>query len=94
MCILNRLPLRQLNGSTTVIASPRTSQCGEASISPKRTITKPVALCAHDGYEACLMDLGGLEKHNYSTALSENKRKRYSMALFSINFHKASPLGP
>ena len=37
-----------------------------------------------------LVNLGGLEKHNYSTALSENKRKRYSMALFSINFHETS----
>ena len=47
-------------------ASLRSSQHGEASASPKRTITKLVALCAHGGYkasfEACLMDLGGLEK--------------------------------
>ena len=49
--------------------SPRTSQLGEASTSPKRTITKLVALCARGGYkasfEACLVDLGGLEKHNF-----------------------------
>ena len=69
MCILNRSALCQLNGSRIVIASPRTSQRGEASTSPKRTITKPVAICAHSGYkagfEACLMDLGCLEKHNF-----------------------------
>ena len=98
MCILNHSALRQLNGSTIAIASPRTSQHGEASTSPKRTITKPVALCARDGYkasfEACLVDLGGLEKHNFSTALLENSRKRHSMAWFSVNSHKASPLGP
>ena len=98
MCILNRSALRQLNGSTTAIASPKTSQRGEASTSPKRTITKPVALCARGGYktsfEACLVDLGGLEKHNFSIALSENSRKRHGMALFSVNFHKASSLGP
>ena len=69
MCILNRSALRQLNGSRIAKASPRMSQRGEASTSPKRTITKPVALCAHGGYkasfEACLVDLGGLEKHNF-----------------------------
>ena len=61
-------------------------------------ITKPVALCARGGYkarfEACLMDLGGLEKHNFLIALLENIRKRHSMAWFSVNSHKASPLGP
>ena len=90
MCILNRSALRQLNGSTTAIASPRTGQRGEASTSPKRTITKPVVLCARGGYkasfEACLVDLGGLEKHNLSTALSENSRKRHGMALLASIF--------
>ena len=87
-----------LDGSMTAIASPRTNQHGEASTSPKRMITKPVALCAHGGYkasfEACLVDLGGLEKHNFSTVLLENSRKRHSMVRFSVNSHKASPLGP
>ena len=36
------------------------------------------------------MDLGGLEKHNFSTVLLENSRKRHSMAWFSINSHKAT----
>ena len=98
VCVLNRSALRQLNGSTTAIASPITSQRREASTSPKRTITKPVVLCARGGYkasfEACLVDLGGLEKHNFSTALLENSRKRHGMAWFSVNSHKASPLGP
>ena len=67
-CILNRLASQQLNWSTTTIASPRSSQRGEASARPKKMITKPVAvaLCARGGYkasfEACLVDLGGLEK--------------------------------
>ena len=77
---------------------PRTSQCGEASTSPKRTITKPAALCAPGGYkasfEACLVDLGGLEKHHLLTALLENSRKCHSTAWFSVNSHKAFPLGP
>ena len=98
MCILNRSALRQLNGSTTAKASPRTSQRREASTSPKRMITKPLALCAHGGYkasfEACLVDLGGLENPHFSTALLENSRKRHGMAWFSVNSHKASPLGP
>ena len=102
MCILNRLALRQLNGSTTAIASPVTSQHGEASTTPRRMITKPVALCARGrarggykaSFEACLVDLGGLEKHNFSTVLLENSRKCHGMAWFSVNSHKASPLGP
>ena len=69
MCILNRSALRQLNESRIEIASPITSQRGEPSTSPKRTITKPVVLCACSGYkasfEACLVDLGCLEKHNF-----------------------------
>ena len=97
MCILNRSALRQLNGSTTAIASPRMSKCGEASTSPKRMITKPVALCACSGYkasfEACLVDLGGLEKHNFSTVLLENSRKHHGMVWFFVNSHKAFPLG-
>ena len=97
MCILNRSALQQLNGSTIAIASPRTSQHGEASTSPIRRITKPVALCASSGYkasfEACLVDLGGLEKHNFNSAIG-NSRKHHSMAWFSVNSHKASPLEP
>ena len=69
MCDLNCSALRQLNGSTIAIANPRTSQHGEASTSPKRTIIKPVALYGCGGYktsfEACLVDLGGHEKHNF-----------------------------
>ena len=45
-------------------------------------------------FEACFVDLGGLEKHKLSTALLENSRKCRSTAWFSINSHKASPLGP
>ena len=56
-----------------------------------------IALSAHSGYqpnfEACYVDLGGLEKHDFSTALLENST-RHSIAWFSINSHKASPLGP
>ena len=40
------------------------------------------------------MDLGGLAKHNFSTALLQNSRKRHSTAWSSINSHKVSPLGP
>ena len=40
------------------------------------------------------MDLGGLEKHNFSTALLENSRKGYGMVRFSVNSHKKSPIGP
>ena len=98
MCILNRSALRQLNGSTTAIASPRTGQRGEAPTSPKRMKTKPVMPCAHGGYqasfEACFVDLGCLEKHNFSTALLENSRKHHGIAWFSVNSQKASPLGP
>ena len=37
------------------------------------------------------MDLGCLEKHNFSTALLENSRKHHGIA---VNSHKALPLGP
>ena len=37
------------------------------------------------------MDLGCLEKHNFSTALLANSRKHHGIA---VNSHKASPLGP
>ena len=49
MCILNHSTLQKLNGSPTAIASPRTSKREEASTSPKRMMTKPVALCVHVG---------------------------------------------
>ena len=46
---------------------------------PEETKIKPVTLCAHGGYkanfEACFVDLGCLEKHNFSTVLLENSRK-------------------
>ena len=78
MCILNCSSVRYLNGSMTVIASLRTSQHGEAPTSPKWMKTIPIALSAHSGYqpniEACFVDLGGLEKHNFSTALLDNSR--------------------
>ena len=96
MCILNCSALGQLNGSMAAIASPRTSQCGEAPTSQKRM--KPVTPHAHGGYkasfEACFMDLGCLEKHNFLTALLENSRKHHGVAWFSVNSYKASPLGP
>ena len=48
-----------------------------------------------DGYEAsfeaCFVDLGCLEKHNFSTALLENSRKHHGIA---VNSHKALPRGP
>ena len=47
MCILIRSA-----SACVVIASPRTSQHGEATTSPKRTKIKPVMLCAHSGYQA------------------------------------------
>ena len=37
------------------------------------------------------MDLGCLEKHNLSTALLENSRKHYGIA---VNSHKDLPLRP
>ena len=56
---------------------------------------KPVTLCAHGGYEAsfeaCFVDLGCLEKHNFSTVLLENSRKHHSIA---VNSHKALLFGP
>ena len=77
----------------TAITSPRTSQHEEVSTSPKRTITKLVVLCAHGGYkasfEACFVDLGGLEKHScWKTAESVMAWRG------SPSIHKASPLGP
>ena len=57
----------------------------------------PVMLCAHGSYkgifEACFVDLECLEKHNLLTALLENIRNHHGIACFSINLHKASPLG-
>ena len=65
---------------------------------PKETKTKPVTPHAHGGYkasfEACFVDLGWLEKHNFSTTLLENSRKHHGVAWFFVNSHKASPLGP
>ena len=61
---------------------------------PKRKKNKLLALCARGSYKvsfkACFVDLGGLEKHNFSTVLLENSRKRHSMVWFSINSHKAT----
>ena len=58
---------------------------------------KPVMLCVHSNYkgifEACFVDLEFLEKHNLLTALLENSRNHHGIACFSINSHKASPLG-
>ena len=44
MCILNRSALGQLNWSTTAIASPRTSQHGEAPTNPDENQTGGNAL--------------------------------------------------
>ena len=39
------------------------------------------------------MDLGCLEKHNFNSAVGkQQKASRHSV--FSVNSHKASPLGP
>ena len=63
----------------------------------KETKIKPVTLCAHGSYkgsfEACFVDLECLEKHNILTALLENSRSHHDIACFSVNSHKASPLG-
>ena len=58
---------------------------------------KPVTLCANGSYkasfEACFVDLECLKNHNLLTALLENSRNHHGIACFSINSHKASPLG-
>ena len=65
---------------------------------PKGTKIKLVTLCAHGGYnasfEACFVGLRCLEKHNFSSAQMENSREHHGIAWFSVNSHKASPLGP
>jgi len=61
---------------------------------PKETKIKPVMLCAHgsykDSFDACFVDLGCLEKHNFSTALLQNSRNHHSIKQFSVNSQKAS----
>ena len=61
---------------------------------PEKTKIKPVMLCAYSSYkasfEACFMDLGCLEKHNFSTALLENTRNHHSIKQFSVNSQKPS----
>ena len=51
--------------------------------------TKPP--CPHGGYkasfEANFVDLGCIEKHNFSTAQLENSRKHHSIVWFSVNSH-------
>ena len=85
MCILNHSALGQLNGSTTAIASPRISQCGEAPNSPKRTNTKPATIHAHGGYiykasfEACFVDLGCLEKFFNNAVGKQQKASQRSV---------------
>ena len=63
----------------------------------EETEIKPVTLCAHGSYKAsfegCFVDLGCLEKHTFSIVLLENSRNHHSIAWFSVNSHKASPLG-
>ena len=53
--------------------------------------TKLVTPCPQVGYkasfEAYFVDLGCLEKHNFSTALLENSRKHHGIMLFSVNSH-------
>ena len=86
ICILNHSAMQQLNALMTAIASLRTSQCGEDPMTPKRTKTKLLALCARSSYkacfEACFVDWWGPEKHNFLTALLENSRKRHGMAWY------------
>ena len=61
---------------------------------PKETKIKPVMLCAHgsykDSFDACFVDLGCLEKHNFSTALLQNSRNHHGIKQFSVNSQKAS----
>ena len=45
-------------------------------------------LAARVGFE------GYIEKHNFSSSLLENSREHHGIAWFSVNSHKASPLGP
>ena len=65
---------------------------------PKEAKTKAVTPYAHGGYkasfEACFVDLGCLEKHNFSTTLLENSRQHHGVAWFFVNSYKASPLRP
>ena len=96
MCILNRSALGQLNWLTTATASPRTSQRGEAPMGPnRRNQTSSNALwqsVLRVSFEACFVDLGWLEKHNFQQCCWQQKASRHSV--FSVNSHKASPLGP
>ena len=66
--------------------------------SPSEPKETKIRLSAHSGYranfEACFMSIGCLEKHNFSTALLENSRNHDGMGWFSVNSHKAPPLGP
>ena len=66
-------------------------------MSPKRTKTS-VALCSHGdnkaSFEACFVDLGCLEKQNFSIELLENSRKHHAIVWLSLNPHKASSLRP
>ena len=78
MCILNCSALGQLNGSMTVIASPRTSQCRDApSVQPKEDKNKPVTRHAHGSYkatfEACFVNQGCLEKHMAKSVFSKSE---------------------
>ena len=58
-------------------------------MSLERMRTKPP--CPHGGYkasfEANFVDLGCIEKHNFSTAQLENSRKHHSIVWFSVNSH-------
>ena len=51
---------------------------------PKWTKIKLVTPCAHSGYkasfEACFVDLGHLEKQNFSSALLKNSREHHDIA--------------
>ena len=50
-------------------------------------------MCYKASFEASFVDLGCLDKHSFSTRLLENSRDHNSIAWFSVNSHKSSPLG-
>ena len=79
----------------TAIASLRTAQRIPNEL--EETKFELVTLWAYGSYkaiyEACFVDLRCLEKHNISTVLLENSRKHHSILWFSVNSHKAFPLG-
>ena len=78
--------------SVTVIASLRTSQCGEALTNLKWTKAKPVPLGVHGvhqvSFDPCFVELGGLEGLFFSIVLLETT----GMVLILIRLLHLGPL--